>query len=355
MTAPLLSVIIPVYARRDELTRLLNSLAAQSPRSGSMEVVVVENREMLNRQWLSRADYPFPVRHEFAAEGNQSLCRNLGAEVCAGDVLLFVDSDIEFAAGALAVLRDCSLDDPERIVLADVLPLPGRVRSLGTYLYDVPSFFREYRRRARLGALDFRAFVSCGFAMSRSAFRAVGGFDSGFTHYGYEDVEFALRAQRSGVGFALCAARAFHHKALGPDSLLRRFTDLGHSAVHLTRCIPDVEDIMPVGVRAVRDGELSFPDDFDIAPTVAAAEAVERELDLARVGQGRVSARELFVDGRELYRRIALFGRFTGIRAELSPEPFDDRRAVRCNSVPTSIGGSTNAAYAMPSASPDPS
>lgn len=325
MTPQMLSVIIPVYARRDELTRLLNSIVVQAHEVQPLEVVVVENKEKRNHGWLTRANFPFSLRYDFVAEGNQSLCRNVGAAASGGEILLFVDSDIEFTADALPVLRREADTRLDRIVLADVMPLPGRTLPLATYLYDVPAFFREYRRRRRKNTLDFRGFVSCGFGMSRDAFGRVGGFDARFTHYGYEDVEFALRAQRCGMGFQLCSARAFHHKDLGPDTLLQRFIELGHSAVHLTRCMPDVEDVIPVGVRAERDGQLSYPEGFDIAPVVSAAHAVERELDAARAGHTRCSARDLFVRGRELYREIALFGRCQGIRAELACGPLDER------------------------------
>lgn len=314
MSAPACSVVVPVYARRQDLTRLLRALGNQVD-APEFEVVVVENGRRLNGRWLEQTSWPFPVRYEYVADGAQARARNVGAAMARAPRLLFLDSDIDPGPNTVAALTG---GGQPGVVMANVV-FPARTKvSLATHLFDVPAYFRTtYRARARTG-LSFRDFVSCSFAMSRDEFLDLGGFDEGFTHYGYEDVEFAWRAGKTGTPFHLGGARVAHHKKLGPTAILARAQELGRSAVHFVRRHPDVEDTLPLGVRDTLDGVLSFPPVFDIDRLLREAAWIERQLTVLRRGPSLGRARGLIARGREVYLEITRFGRYQGIATELA-------------------------------------
>ncbi|WHT16220.1 galactosyltransferase-related protein [Crossiella sp. CA-258035] len=311
---PACSVIVPVYARRHDLARLLGKLGEQTG-APEFEVLVVENGRRLNYRWLRQREWPFPVRYEYVADGAQAKARNVGAALAAAPRLLFLDSDIDPGPNTVAALGN---GERPGVVMADVV-FPARTKvSLATHLYDVPAYFRTtYRARARTG-LSFRDFVSCSFTMSREEFLALGGFDEGFTHYGYEDVEFAWRAEKAGIPFHLGGAKVAHHKQLGPTAVHARAQQLGRSAVHFVRRHPDLEDTLPLGVRDTLDGVLAFPPVFDIDRLLREAAWIERQLTMLRRGPSLGRARGLIARGREVYHEITRFGRYQGISTELA-------------------------------------
>lgn len=314
-----LSIVVPVRARRRQLGRLLASIAAQDLAPHRFEVVVVDNPTRHNQRWLESAALPFRVRYAHLPVANRGLGRNAGAELARGSTLLFADSDMEFMPGTVAALLESARACPGTIVMADVVFPPGTPRSLGTHLLDIAAHFRRFRRRRRLGPLTFKDFVSCGFAVSRDAFHRIGGFDGDFPGYGYEDVEFALRAGNAGLRFTLARAKAYHLKPLSPSAVLGQSVELGRSAVRFVRLHPGIEETMPVGVAATASGQLWFPEDVDVAKLLGRAGRVESRWVAARRSRPTLPVlRGLVAEAEEAYRRITLYGRFTGIRDSVS-------------------------------------
>jgi GT2 family glycosyltransferase len=318
---PDVSIVVPVRARSGPLRRLLASVAGQVGDGPRVEVVVVDNPTPDNAGWLHTADLPFPVLYTCVSTANRGLARNVGAHLARGATLLFADSDVRFAAGAVRRVAKASAAHPRTLVMADVVFPPDEPRGLGTHLFDVAAYFRAYRSQRRLGPLQFRHFVSCCFAVPREDFLGLGGFDPGFTAYGYEDVEFAIRAERDGLSFDLEPARVYHHKPLAPASVLARSVELGRSAVRLVDLHPDIERVMPVGVAAAAAGELHFDPDFDVRDLLDRARRVERRWAGGRRSAPLSETRSLLAEARDVYERIARYGRFTGIREHVPTDP----------------------------------
>lgn len=114
------SVVIPTRGRRQELGRLLSSLAAQDC-ADQLEVIVVDNPLALNRQWLRTASWPFPLGYVHITWPNRGLSRNAGAAVATGQWLLFLDSDVVLSAAAISTLLKSATDLSRTIVMADVV------------------------------------------------------------------------------------------------------------------------------------------------------------------------------------------------------------------------------------------
>ncbi|MGY0237006.1 glycosyltransferase family 2 protein [Longispora urticae] len=315
---PLVSVVVPVSGRRGELTALLDSLAAQD-RVRDLEVVVVDNPRPDNRAWLEAGDWPFPLRYHHLSTGNPGLARNVGAERARADWLLFLDSDIVLSPGAVGDLLAAARGSRHTVVMADVLFPPGEPRTLATHLLDVAAVFRGYRRARSRGPLGFREFVSCAFLVGRAGFAATGGFSPGFVDengddvYGYEDVEFALRAGDAGLAFELTRAKAYHHKRLDPALVLDYARQMGRTATYFVHLHPDIEQRLPLGVADTVSGVLDYRD-RDVDLLLARAEDCERRWRDGDHGP----VRELVAEARAAYREIQRYGRFAGISTQLA-------------------------------------
>lgn len=311
------SVVIPTRGRRQQLGRLWSSLAAQDC-ADQLEVIVVDNPLALNRQWLGAVSWPFPLGYVHITWPNRGLSRNAGAAVATGQWLLFLDSDVVLSAAAISTLLKSATDLSRTIVMADVVFPPQELRTLATHLLDVPAYFRRYRGRRRSGELTFREFVSCCFLIRLDDFAELDGFDCGFIHYGYEDVEFGFRAQRRGMRFELSTARAYHHKHLDAVAVLRRAREGGRSAVHLVDLHPEIESVLPLGVADTTNGTLPAPESVDIAAGLAHADAIEQAwAGLRRRGQV-TGLRDLMEDARSCYRDIHRYGHLDGVAAEIN-------------------------------------
>jgi glycosyltransferase involved in cell wall biosynthesis len=191
MTAPEISVIIPVRDQAAQLADGLRALARSTFRDH--EVIVVDDG---SRDGLDSvvAEHPSVRCVRVPKPRGASFCRNLGAEHARGRVLFFTDADVSIHVDALA---------------AAVRRLEGRERAavIGTYLLEHPhpelasryknAWIRHtYLRRA--GRIDW-FFTALG-ALPRSLFRDCGGFDVDLSvKTGGGDVELGARLRGRGI------------------------------------------------------------------------------------------------------------------------------------------------------------
>ena len=102
----MISFIIPVYNRPDEVKELLESFLSQESTPLDYEVVVVEDGSDLPCREVceSYAD-KLPVRYLYQSpNAGPSAARNYGAKAAQGDIFLFLDSDVELPSGYLSTL-----------------------------------------------------------------------------------------------------------------------------------------------------------------------------------------------------------------------------------------------------------
>jgi GT2 family glycosyltransferase len=158
--------------------------------------------------------------------------RNLAAARCEADVLVFVDSDVEVHADALAAIERRFDADPE---LAAVF---------GAYDDDPadPGLTSRYRNllhhHVHTGAAGAAETFWAGLgAVRREAFEAAGGFDAErFPVASVEDIELGMRLRRRGAKILLDPTiRGRHLKAWTPLSMLR--TDFARRGVPWTRLL----------------------------------------------------------------------------------------------------------------------
>jgi glycosyltransferase involved in cell wall biosynthesis len=175
---PRVSIVVPTKDERANLPRFLATIPPD------VELVVcdesADGTPELARELRPRDTVVLPVRGSIAA------ARQVGAEAASGDVLVFTDADVELAPDYVARLR--ALPDGWDAVCGPKL-------SRG-------DFARYYRlvaaaQRATFALTGIAGASGSNMAMTRDAFRAVGGFRLGLRCN--EDTELFLRAHRLGL------------------------------------------------------------------------------------------------------------------------------------------------------------
>jgi GT2 family glycosyltransferase len=198
------SVIIPTYRRRDHLQKVLGQLALQTRQPS--EVIVVDASpatDCLDEKAIS--GYPRWLSYLVVPEsGNISKQRNAGLQRSVGDIVLFLDDDVEFGPDLIAAYLDAFWETHAAGINGMVL-LPNEKRS------TEPKFLKPLAIQYP-GAPNYQSFdgicetdVICtaSFAAARSALSEVGGFDEQI-HGSLDDVDLGIRMREAGF-------RVIHH------------------------------------------------------------------------------------------------------------------------------------------------
>lgn len=92
-----MSVITPVFNRRDELPRALKTLESQTFRDIEHIVINDGSKEQLDdiiEEYMKRVDYP--EAYITKENGGVHTARNAGIKISRGEMIAFLDSDDEF-------------------------------------------------------------------------------------------------------------------------------------------------------------------------------------------------------------------------------------------------------------------
>ena len=222
-----MSVLTLVKNRSTHLARMIEGLVrSETP---PVELIVVD----MGGGWKAPDIDGFPIRIiDMQSDGLPlAEARNAAAGAATSDRLLFLDVD--------CIPARHLIDSIDRHVLGSDALICGEVRYLGPG--DITDDWREdsLMKLARLHpARSFPVsglrresnpglFWSLLFAMRRSTFMRLEGFDSAFRGYGAEDTDFGFRAALAGLPLLFAAAPgAFHQHHAVYDPPLQHFADI---------------------------------------------------------------------------------------------------------------------------------
>lgn len=291
MTAPGVSVVVPTLNRRDAVLRLLRALERQAvPPERFEAVVVVDGSTDGTTEALESFAAPFALRRVIQPQRGLAAARNAGARAARGDVVLFLDDDMEPAPGMVGAHLERHRDatvlgvvGAAPIVVAHDAPPIVRYRAAG--------FARKLERLAsRRDRLEFIDVYGGNFSIRRTRFLDAGGYDATFKAYGHEDYELSLRLARSGERFVYepdALANQHYAKTLG--ELAANAESEGRTAVLFVRKQPDALPSLTLG----RFGRRPFLRRAQLGALVAASRVMPllRERLIAAVGRSERSAR----------------------------------------------------------------
>jgi GT2 family glycosyltransferase len=214
---PTYSIVIPTGYRERYLKLVLADLVAQDFPRDRFEILVVDDTpDGANRDVVERFAWaPVPVRY-VPREGPRGINsgRNTGIARSSGDVVVYVDDDDRIDRGWLA-----ALGGPIRQWIE-----PGHPRWCGRDAFPVTTLDHGPVDR------DCELVFGANFAVRRSAFERVGGFDGSMSGQG-DEVEWILRLRRAGGRVRYVADAAVVHTRFADDVTLRKLlrTQLGRA------------------------------------------------------------------------------------------------------------------------------
>lgn len=254
-----ISVVVPVGGAAPAWPRSARSLERlEPPRDGAHEIVVVFDGPVPHGVLSAVPEGAVVLRLE--RRGGPARARNHGARAARGDVLFFLDSDVEAHPGVLRRVEDLFRPADAHAVIGSYDDDPGH-----------PAFVSQYRNLLhhyvhQTGHEAASTFWSgCG-AVRRDAFFAVGGFDEGYAEPSIEDIELGARLRRAGYGIRL--AKDFQVKHLKCWT----FGGMVHTDL-FRRAIPWTEQMLDAG-GLVNDLNVKTKDRMGVALAFAALGAL---------------------------------------------------------------------------------
>jgi GT2 family glycosyltransferase/peptidoglycan/xylan/chitin deacetylase (PgdA/CDA1 family) len=235
------SVVIPTYRRREIVLRHVAALEKQTFRD--FEAVVVDDGSGDGTAAALRAlTVGFPLTVVEQENGGSAAARNAGARAAGGEILLFLDDDMEADLELLAQ-HERSHRDGAEMVIGD-LPIhpdsPPGLLSWGVGVWTETRRERLTRPGAEPGLDDF---LTGQISIGREAFDRLGGFDTSFTReglFGGEDIDFGYRALKAGLKIVFePEARSYQYYEVDADTYLRRSWETGRSEEELVLKHPE--------------------------------------------------------------------------------------------------------------------
>jgi len=293
---PRFSVVVPTHQRRERVVHNVEALAKQELSSFEV-VVVVDGGSDGTAAALRELSPPFPLTVLEQENSGAAEARNAGARAAGGEILLFLDDDMEADPTMLAE-HERSHREGADLVVGD-MPLhpdsPQNLLSWGVGLWASSRRERLTADGAEIGADDL---LTGQMSISREAFAHVGGFDTSFTRegmFGGEDIDFGLRVVKAGFTVAYNpAAISYQYYDVDPAAYLRRTREAGRSEEELVLKHPEQGSRLDEGPAFHTRRSRWF-----LGPLVAAPEAFSwplRAVAVALVRSGRQGAwvRRLF-------------------------------------------------------------
>ncbi|HWF52399.1 MAG TPA: glycosyltransferase [Solirubrobacteraceae bacterium] len=232
------SIVVPTRLRADYLDVALASVAPQAAGAGA-EIIVVTDGE--DAQTASVAAFHGARFVALAAGAGANAKRNAGAAAASGELIVFIDDDIEAPAGWLDALLAGVAAAPEHDVFGG--PIRARLDAGGPHACG-----REGApiTTLDLGAVDRDAELVWGANMAarRSALDRVGPFDETIDGTGEEE-DWQRRFLTLGGRTRYIARAAVDHRRVGADARLRSLSRAAYFRGRSARRYDVVKGVAP--------------------------------------------------------------------------------------------------------------
>lgn len=295
LETPELSVVIATFNRASLLTRLLLQLDAQTLEPSRFEVRVVDDGSTVPFD-ASSVSVRYALSVERQDNRGAAAARNRGAVLARGDVLVFIDDDMQVAPEFLARHLAHHRENERLVVLGRI----ARDPSVKLPLFERwhAAMLERLANEATSGKLQLRGnhFFTGNASVRRADFFAAGGFDEALGHS--EDAELGLRLEKAGCRFLFDGdARVLHGSDhTREDKWLRRAFLYGQFDHRIGRKHPELNHANPWRFL----GELSPALRPALALSVIAPRSTER--------LARAALKTADVVGRFGFERLALMG-----------------------------------------------
>ena len=192
-TLPFVSVIVPALNEGDYIATCLDSLMKIQYPSSKHEIIVVDNGSMDNTAQVIRK---YPVQSVFEPKRGAAAARNRGAAIARGSVLAFVDADCAVCKHWLEAITHILCNGHN--IHGVMGPSRGVNRSLWAEFRQRQ--VEEFIAEASMGGDNVSKAATTSFAILKSVFNKVGGFDERYLRA--HDIELSIRLHSHGYKIA---------------------------------------------------------------------------------------------------------------------------------------------------------
>ncbi|MDR2920952.1 MAG: glycosyltransferase [Tannerella sp.] len=232
----LLSLIIPVYNRPQEIDELLQSLTNQT--EDGFEVIIVEDGSQIKSlDIVEKYQDKFPLSYYYTLNGGPGQARNYGATKANGVYLIVLDSDCIIPPDYIREVKE-NIEKTN----ADAFGGPDRASDSFTPVqkainYSMTSFFTTGGIRGGKKKMDKFYPRSFNMGIKRDVYEALGGFAK--MRFG-EDIDFSIRIYKGGYKVALFqSAWVYHKRRTDWKKFWRQVYNSGIARINLYKKYPE--------------------------------------------------------------------------------------------------------------------
>ena len=206
-----ISVIVPVHNAKETLPRLLDSLSKQT--HDDFEIIVVDDCSTDGTSEIIK-DYKCNMIHLTRNHG-PAHCRNIGAQHAVGEILAFTDSDCRVDPHWIQNIQEIFFQNETEAIMGKLVLLPSNflgdsISALGFPGGGTLGFDKIWKVDPK-GFTD--SISSCNFAIPKTIYWNIGGFDESFPYPGGEDSLFAYHLKRMNYRIKYCPDVQVYHAA----------------------------------------------------------------------------------------------------------------------------------------------
>jgi glycosyltransferase involved in cell wall biosynthesis len=192
------SVIIPTYNRLPILQKCLQAMEAQDF-TQPYEIVVVDDGSTDGTvEFLRDHSDRFPhVRLFLQNHEGAAIARNTGIDVAAGEIIVFIDSDLVVTPVFLSAH-------------AKALANSDRAFTYGLVI-NTNNFENPTSAQVKIQDISTAFFATGNVAIAKHWLMVAGKFDTSFRQYGWEDLELGVRLKNLGLKLIKCPEAVGYH------------------------------------------------------------------------------------------------------------------------------------------------
>ncbi|HXR13470.1 MAG TPA: glycosyltransferase family A protein [Solirubrobacteraceae bacterium] len=243
---PSASIIIPTRSRPDYLEVALAAVAPQAAGAGAELVVVDDGRLERNAQLAER----FGARYVSLGEPRGlNAARNAGIEAATGELLAFIDDDVEVHEGWLEALITAAHSQPDVGVFTG--PIVARFEGTQRRVCGregPPITHTNYGDRDR----DVPRAWGANLTIRRSALDRVGTFDPHRRVWSGDEEEWEQRHLRAGGRIRYIAAAGLDHRRVAADATPRALMAVAMARGREARAYDEAQGRAPTLERELR-------------------------------------------------------------------------------------------------------
>jgi len=205
-----LSVIIPAYGRTELLIRCIHSLGRTLQGDLDYTVCVIDDGSGIDEAYVrDKAQIDYPLEWiSFPSNRGRSAARNEGIRATSGDIIVFLDSDMEASKDFLSAHLLCH---EKHLKTAAV----GRIiwPHSGGFMNYISA--RGVRKLADGDTVPPWYFVTGNASVPRSELPADAPFDETLPVWGGEDLDLGMRLHSTGINFVSVPEAVSYHNFEG--------------------------------------------------------------------------------------------------------------------------------------------